>query len=139
MSLALLVVMVVVGVSGVVLIVHLTGGSVHARLADEAAARARFAVDFPEPEVTAAFLTADGEAAFLALADGRVGIVQAIGSKFLTRIVAARDLAEAPRVEDAAVTLHLRDFTWPGGVFTLAGADEARAVEALLLALRDRA
>lgn len=139
MSLGLLVAMVVVGVSGVVLIVHLTGGGAPARLAGEAAARERFAFDFPDPGVRSVHLTRAGEAAFLALEDGRVGIVQAVGGKFLTRLVAASDLAGAPRATDSTLALRLRDFTWPGGVFTFDGSSEARAVEALFLAMRGRA
>lgn len=134
MSLGLLVVMVVVGVSGVVLIVHLTGGSKRARLADEAAARARFGVDYPDCGVTAIHLTKEGDAAFLALDDGRIGIVAAIGDRFLTRLVAMHDLAGAPCVSGAMLSLPLRDFTWPGGTFTFAGEDEAQAVEALIAA-----
>lgn len=139
MSLGLLVAMVVVGVSGVVLLVHLTGGSAPARLAGEAAARERFAFDFPDLGVRSVHLTRAGDAAFLALEDGRVGIVQAIGGKFLTRLVAAGDLAGPPRSTDSTLALRLKDFTWPGGIFTFDGSNETRAVEALLLALRGRA
>lgn len=139
MGLELLVAMVVVGVSGVVLIVHLTGGSRRARLDDAAAARARFAVDFPDPGIMAVHLTKDGDAAFLALDDRRVGIVAAIGDRFLTRMVGTSDLADEPRVAGAVLTLHLRDFTWKGGSFTFAGEAEARAVQQLLAALRGRA
>ena len=139
MDLTLLVAMVVVGVSGVVLIVHLTGGSRRARLDGEAAARARFGVDFPDLGVETVHLTAAADAAFLALGDGRVGIVQAIGDKFLTRVVAARDLAGAPRVTGATLTLRLKDFTWKGGAFTFADEETAGAVGRLLAALRARA
>lgn len=132
MSLGLLVVMVVVGVSGVVLIVHLTGGSRRARLADEAAARARFGVDHPDLAIVAVHLTKEGDAAFLALDDGHVGIVAAIGDRFLTRLVRAPDLAAPPRVAGAVLLLRFRDFTWPGGSFTFDREDEARAVAALL-------
>ncbi|RIK86898.1 MAG: hypothetical protein DCC69_06290 [Hyphomicrobiales bacterium] len=138
MSLTLLVVMVVVGVAGVVVAVHLTGGSVRARLADADAARSRFAVDFPDLDIARVHLTADGDAAFLALGDGRVGIVKAVGDRFLTRAVAGADLSGAPRATDSTLVLRLRDFTWPGGVFTFAGPDEARAVERLLAALHAR-
>ncbi|MCO5158223.1 MAG: hypothetical protein M9945_15985 [Aquamicrobium sp.] len=134
MSLGLLVAMVVIGVSGVVLLVHLTGGSRRARLADEAAARARFGVDYPDPAIVAVHLTQDGDAAFLALDDGRVGIVAAVGDRFLTRLVGAADLAGAPRVAGATLMLRLRDFTWPGGAFTFAAEGEARAVAALFAA-----
>lgn len=136
MSLALLAVMVVFGVSGVVLLVHLTGGSKPALLADEAAAQARFATDYPDIPVRSVHLTAAREAAFLALGDGRVGIVKAVGGKFLTRVVSARDLAGAPRTNGTTILLRIRDFTWPGGVFTFAVDGEARTVEAMLSALR---
>ncbi|HRP78458.1 MAG TPA: hypothetical protein PL183_05060 [Aquamicrobium sp.] len=136
MSLTLLVAMVVAGVSGVVLVVHLTGGSRRARLEDEAAARARFGLDFPDLAVEAVHLTAAADAAFLALGDGRVGIVQAIGDRFLTRVVAARDLAGAPQVTGATLRLRLKDFTWKGGAFTFADEEAADAVGRLLAALR---
>lgn len=138
MSLGLLVTMVVIGVSSVVLIVHLTGGSRRARLDGEAAARARFAIDFPEAVVAAVHLTRDGDAAFLALEDGRAGIVAAIGDRFLTRVVGAGDMADEPRASGAVLTLRLRDFTWKGGAFTFAGESEARAVRDLLAARRGR-
>ena len=134
MSLGLLAVMVVIGVSGVVLLVHLTGGSRRARLEGELAARTRFGVDHPDLAIVAAYLTQDGDAAFLALEDGRVGIVAAAGDRFLTRLVGAPDLAGTPRVTGATLMLRLRDFTWPGGAFTFAGEGEARAVAALFAA-----
>lgn len=136
MSLALLAVMVVVGVSGVVLLVHLTGGSKPARLAGEAAALARFAADYPDLDVRSVHLTAGRDAAFLALGDGRVGIVQAVGGKFLTRVVSGSDLAGAPRASGATIMLRIRDLTWPGGIFTFAADGDARTVEAMLAALR---
>lgn len=136
MSLTLLVVMVVAGVGGVVLAVHLSGGSVAARLADEEAALARFFIDYPDAGVRAVRLTRDGKTAFLALADGRVGIVQAVGDKFLTRVIAGPDLAGAPVAEGATLELRLRDFTWPGGTFVFAGEREARAAAAMLDGLR---
>lgn len=139
MNLAMLAAMVVAGVGAVVLAVHLSGGSVAARLADPAAARARFAIDFPDLAIGAVHLTLDGGGAFLALGDGRVGIVKAVGDRFLTRVVSGPDLADAPRLRDSTLVLGLRDFTWPGGTFTFAGPDEARAVERLLAALPARA
>ena len=139
MSLGLLAVMVVFGVSGVVLLVHLTGGSRRARLEDEAVAQARFAIDYPDLAIVAAYLTQDGDAAFLALKDGRAGIVAAVGDRFLTRVAGAHDLVGAPRITGPVLTLRLRDFTWPGGAFTFAGEDEARTVAALFAAPGQRA
>lgn len=136
MGLVLLAVMVVAGVTGVVLAVHLSGGSAPARLDGAEAARRRFAVDFPDLEPGRIHVTATGDAALLALGDGRAGIVRAVGGKFLTRVVAGPDLAGEPQAEGATVRLRLRDVTWPGGDFTFDGADEAGAAARLLAALR---
>lgn len=84
--------------------------------------------------MSAVHLTRSRDAAFLALSDGRVGVVQAVGRNFLTRALAPGDLAGAPRAADAAVLVRFRDFTWPGGIFAFADAEEARAVAALLSA-----
>src|SRR5690606_4597471 len=97
MSLTLLVVIVVVGIAAVVLAVHLTGGSARAVLKDTEAAVRRFQDDFPGSRIDRVLLTADGSAAFLHIVPDRIGIVQAVGGKFLTRMVSAVDLACRPR------------------------------------------
>lgn len=135
MDLTLLVVLVVVGIVAVVLAVHLTGGSKRAVLADADAARARFREDFPDLRIDKVLLTADGSAALLSLAGG-VGIVQAVGGKFLTRLVSAKDLAGQPRADGATIALRFHDFTWPGGGFTFASADDAKEAERMFVALR---
>jgi hypothetical protein len=134
MSLPILVAMVVVGITAAVLAVHLTGGSVKARLAGPDQARGRFAEDFPDEAVSAVHITSDAGTAFLELAQGRVGIVQVLGDKFLTRIVAPKDIA---RINGAGstVSIDLNDFTWGGGIFSF--ADEAIA-GAVLRALDTR-
>lgn len=131
MSLTLLAIMVPVGIGLITLAVHLTGGSRRAALADTAAAGTRFARDHPDLAVDAAFLTADGYTAFLALRDGRIGVVQSIGSKFLTRVVAASDIAAAPVSDGNRLTLHFRDVTWRGGVYVFSDPATASAVASL--------
>ena len=133
MSLPVLVVLVVVGISAIVLAVHLTGGTRNAVLADEAAARARFALDHPREHPTAVRLTKAREAAFLELDRGRIGIVQSFGDRFLTRIVTAADVERADRPAPDQIVLAFRDFTWRGGRFDLASADDAgRIAEGLM-------
>lgn len=138
MSLAVLVVIVAVGIAAVVAAVHLTGGSAPARLAGEDAAVERFGRDFPDAAVRSVLLTRDADAAFLALADGRVGLVRVFGGKFLTRIVGAGDLDGTPHANGARLALRLRDFTSPGGVFTFAQAGQAGAAADLFAALLAR-
>lgn len=135
MSLTLLVIIVAVGIALVVMAVHVTGGSARAVLDGDSAMR-RFADDFPELRIRAVRITHDCHTAFLQLEDDRVGIVQAVGGKFLTRIVAAGDLAGVPRATDTAIAVRFRDLTWPGGRFNFANAEEARAVQTMFAALR---
>jgi hypothetical protein len=139
MSLTLLVIIVVAGIAAVVIAVHMTGGSARATLDGEEAARLRFADDFPEVAPASVWLTRDGSSAIIGLQDGRVGIVHALGGKFLTRLVTADDLVGTPRASEGAVTLRLRDLTWHGGTLIFDDMEQARAVEATFAALRKAA
>lgn len=139
MSLTLLVVMVVAGITAIVVAVHLTGGTRTAALEDAEAARRRFADDFAEIPVRQAWLTEDRRTAFMALEDGRIGLVAALGDRFLTRIVGSADRAGQPAVDGRTVKLRLDDFTWRGGSFTFRSEEEARAVAALFADPRQRA
>lgn len=132
MSLPLLVAMVVVGISAIVLAVHLTGGTRRARLANAEEAVSRFADDFPEHAPGAVRLTTAGSAAFLDLTGGRTGLVQSFGDRFLTRIVSPADVIACRRIGDATVSLRLADFTLSGGIYEFADAADAAAVAARL-------
>lgn len=139
MSLVVLAAFVVAGIGLVVAAVHLTGGSSVATLADDAAARTRFAQDFPDLRASEVYLSQDRRSAFLGLGDGRVGVVQAVGGKFLTRIATAGSVACKPRAKGTQVTIRFRDFTWPGGTFTFERNEDASAVEAMFAGMRSRA
>lgn len=127
-SLPVLVVMVVVGISMAVAAVHFTGGSRTAGLADARQALDRFVVDFPDLNPRAIQLTENGNTAFLELADGRTGIVHAIGDRFLTRVVTPAEIELAGLDDSKVLTLRLKDFTWRGGRFAFADAAAALAV-----------
>lgn len=135
MSLPILVAMVVIGITAAVLAVHLTGGSVKARLAGPDQARNRFAEDSPDEPVLAVRLTSDAETAFLELGDERMGIVQVFGDKFLTRIVSHKDVARIDAPGPAVVSIRLRDFTWGGGEFSF---DDEETASAVMRALKPR-
>ncbi|WP_246675377.1 hypothetical protein [Mesorhizobium sp. B2-3-4] len=124
----MLVAIVVLGIALSVAAVHFTGGSRKARLADAQQARERFAQDYPDEDATAVRLTSDGQAAFLELGRGRLGIVQAIGDCFLTRVVTSGDVAALTLETATAITLRIGDFTWKGGRFTFTDAADTRAV-----------
>lgn len=126
-SLPLLVAMVVVGVSLVVALVHLTGGTVTATLDGDEAVRERFLVDFPDERPVRTFVDASRQNGFLLLQGGRVGIVHAIGDRFLTRIVAAEDMLEirAESRTPPVLSFHFNDFTWPRATVEFADMDSA--------------
>lgn len=130
-SLPVLVVMVVVGISMAVAAVHFTGGSRTTRLADAAQALDRFGEDFPDLKSGTVRLTESGDTAFIELADGHIGIVHAIGDRFLTRIVTRAEI-ELATLDGAVLTLRLKDFTWRRGRFAFADAAAAKAVFAVL-------
>lgn len=138
MPLPLLVVIVVVGIAAVVIAVHLTGGSRVSVLRDEAAARERFALDYPGIGVERVWLTADATAAVIETSDGRVGLVKALGGRFLTRLIGSADLAGPPRATGSRLALRLRDFTWPGAVFEFAQPEHALSVEAIFARQRSQ-
>lgn len=120
MSLPLLVAIVVIGISVGVLAVHFTGGSKIATLADDGHAARLLLADFPNERPGQAHLTQDLQSAFMQLPGGRVGIVQAFGDGFFTRIITAGDIASL-RVRDPAIlSIRFRDFTWTGGNFHFA-------------------
>ena len=132
MSLPLLVAMVVAGIGAIVAAIHLTGGTRRVRLGDAEHAAGRFREDFPEEQVGEVRLTAPGDAAFLDLAGGRLGLVQSFGDRFLTRIVTPADIIGCRRIGEGAVSMRLADFTLTGGIYTFADPRDADAVAARL-------
>ena len=132
MSLPLLVAMVVAGIGAIVAAIHFTGGTRRVRLGDAEHAAGRFREDFPEEQVSDVRLTASGDAAFLELAGGRLGLVQSFGDRFLTRIVAPADIIGCRRIGERAVSMRLADFTLTGGIYTFADPRDADAVAAWL-------
>jgi hypothetical protein len=138
LSLPLLVIIVTVGIAATVLAVHLTGGSRRAKLSDIEQALNAFEADFPDLKAGDPVMTANGESAFLALADGRTGIVQSFGDGFFTRVVSPADIAEVRLREPAIVSIRFKDFTWTGGHFAFADPATAKATAARLGLAIDR-
>ncbi|MBX3578052.1 MAG: hypothetical protein KF723_12640 [Rhizobiaceae bacterium] len=138
MSLPLLAAIVVLGIAATVIAVHLTGGSHRATLSGFDQALGAFRTDFPDIEVGNAVMTANGESAFLDLADGRTGIVQSFGDGFFTRVVSPADIAEIRLREPAIVSIRFRDFTWTGGHFAFADPVTAKTTAARLGFRADR-
>ena len=124
MPLWLLGLLVAGGISLIVYLVHASGGSRNAAFSGEAAALSRWAEDFPGPLPKTVVLSADCETAVLDF-DGFTGLVTAVGDCFLTRQLHPADIKFA-RADGALLELCLRDFTFSGGRWRFASAEEAQ-------------
>ncbi|MCI5073779.1 hypothetical protein [Oricola sp.] len=132
MPLPVLVAVVASGIAVIVLVVHLTGGSRVAEIADERAALERFAIDYPDVDVTRCILSQDRCDAVLELDDGHVGLVHAIGSKYLTRFVNRGEMSATTSSSEAgAVELNTGDITWPRARLHFADDETAVTVAGL--------
>lgn len=139
MPLPVLIAVVSVGIGLVVLVVHLTGGSRIAEIANENAALERFRIDFPEVEVTRCIISRDRRDAVLCLTDGHVGLVHAVGSKFLTRFVNRGEMAaSASAAEEGVVDLNTGDITWPRAHMHFADNETAQTVADMFASTLDK-
>jgi hypothetical protein len=138
MTFPVLVALVVVGITLVVVAVHLTGGSKVATIAGDDHARRLLREDFPDEVPDKVAITTDRMSAFLGLPGGRTGIVQSFGDGYFTRIAAPKDVAAVTLRPPRTVSIRFRDFTWTGGHFTFADESAARAVAAALGAVGHR-
>lgn len=127
LSLPVLLSLVVFGIGMIVLLIHLTGGTTTASLDGEAQAATRFADDFPGLPPRAIILTEDRHAAFLDLGDGKAGLVQAVGDRFLTRILDKHHV-RAFTGADGSLSLILPDMTFRGGQWRFGSPNAAKSV-----------
>ena len=139
LPLPVLVAIVTVGIALIVLVVHLTGGSRPALIDGEEMAGTRFSVDYPEAVVQRCIVSSDRRDAVLELADGHVGLVHAIGSKYLTRLVNRGEMAaSANRTEPGVVDLDTGDITWPRARLHFADDQLAETVAGMFASSVDR-
>ncbi len=129
MTLPLLLLLVVIGVSLVVGAVHLAGGSKISALDDENSALERFSVDFPEFVSTKIVLASDHNVAVLINdRSDNAGLVVVMGAHSLTRILDANFLNSVTR-SDKGLVLGLADMTLPVVDIVLSNEDEILEVE----------
>ena len=100
--LPMLLVLVLVGMSLIVGLTHLLGGSVGVQLT-EAAIRSRLAHDLPDSTVTDIALSSDRRSALVELEDGTVAAVLVLGDALVSRRLPAR-----PQLTETAAGLRLR-------------------------------
>jgi len=116
--------LVVVGIGGIVLLIHLLGWSATRVLADEAEVAAMLIGDFPEVSVKRVALGDDGASALVETAEG-LGLVRAMGVGWLTRLLGAG--AASAQVEGDEVHVYMADFGAPEVSIRLADAESRAA------------
>lgn len=114
MPLPVLLALVVGGISGIALLLHLTGRSRLAVLDPETAAAA-WTRENPGDEVIEATVSADGHAALILTPQGK-GLVWAVGADTTARPLRDFDLMETPQ----GLTVLFHDFTAPRAKIRLA-------------------
>lgn len=117
MSLTVLVIVVFCGISLVVAVVHMSGGSVRATIESEPAAIRRLADDYEEESVRDVHITRDRHSAILLLDSGMIGIVHSVGDMLLTRCLWPSEIGRIDRPAETQIVLGLKDISWPGGTF----------------------
>ena len=138
MPLDILVILVVVGISGVVLLAWWLGWSRPATLSSTEEAKAEFLRDYPGATVGDVILTSDGAAALLRLSENSTGLIFSFGDRFVTRqltaqIVRAIDVQAGPKL--TTVVLKLADFSAPEVSMTFASENFDPVVQPVLDAL----
>ncbi len=113
--------MVVFGIAGIALALHLLGLTSPLRLTSEEAARAAWLREFPDDEITSISLASSGRAALVQLSTSALGLVHTMGADTM-----AHPLSGAIWHETAqGVRLTLPDFAAPR--FDIALTPEERA------------
>ncbi|MEL7465791.1 MAG: hypothetical protein AAFN79_17105 [Pseudomonadota bacterium] len=126
MPLQLLGALVIFGIGGVVLLVHFLRLSKRRAFADESAARAALAHDYPDAEIAAVLLADDGRGAVFSTAGG-AAVTTSFGDGWFIRALGPGDVR---RLRERGARLHvsLDDFGAPS--ISLPFADPARRAAA---------
>lgn len=108
MPLSLLLPMVILGIAGIALLLHLLGLSRPALIASEAAARAAWLREFPEDTPTRVTLSHDNHAALIDTVQGH-GIVWPMGADTTARYLTGAEVTRTP----TGLNIDLPDYTAP--------------------------
>jgi hypothetical protein len=100
---------------------------------DAGAAIVAFGKAYPALPIRDVVLTADRETAFLRLADGRVGFVQAVGRHLLARLLAGGSVRAHESADERTLRVDFRDATVQRDRFTFASATDAAEVSLWLV------
>ncbi|MCB1456706.1 MAG: hypothetical protein KDJ48_07960 [Nitratireductor sp.] len=120
MPLTILVPMILIGLALVAIAMRLLGLSKQASISAIGEAISVLRTDYPDALVEEAILASNGKAAILKLEDGSAGLVEAMGDRFITRILAQKDVRQVERKGECDLVLRLADFTLPRLTLTFA-------------------
>lgn len=122
MPLEILAPLVVVGIAGLVWLVHLLGWTKQPAFASADDAREAFLADYPDERPKVEVLADDARAALFLCGDG-VGFAENFGDGRVTRLFRAGDLAAVTEAGDS-LRIATEDFSAPSFEFTLADPDQ---------------
>ncbi len=109
MTLWVTLIIVVVGISGIVALVHFTGGSARVRLESKAEVLEMWNNQFPDRPALSALLEPSGFAALIDLENNGTGLLWAMGDEVVGRVLISGMLAERGNV----LRVDLPDITAP--------------------------
>lgn len=131
--------MVVVGIALTALAVKMSGLSKTAKISNAKHAEEILRRDFADlPKVTDGLVTDDGSAAFLP-AYTSVGLVEAFGDRFITRILRAGDIRSVSEGSGTELQVEFGEFTHPIGRYVFKTAKAANTVADMLKQLQQGA
>ncbi|MBL4726453.1 MAG: hypothetical protein JKY83_07240 [Rhizobiaceae bacterium] len=128
--------LVICGISLTVLAVYFSGISKLAKLADGAEAKTEFLLDYADARIKSSILTTDKSAGFMILDQKTtVGLVEAMGSGFLTRLLSVGDIAGL-ELTDGKLNVRYNDFTHKRRSYTVENPKDAATIHDALTALK---
>ena len=136
MSLWVTFIIVIVGISGIVALVHFTGGSARVRLESKADVLKMWANEFPDQPATGALLEPSGFAALIDLENNGTGLLWAMGDEAVGRVLEAGTFKQHENV----LRVELSDMTAPHVDIEISDKMVRRIwAETLKTALKERA
>ncbi len=109
MSLWITLIIVVVGIAGIIALVHFTGGSARVRLESKAEVLEMWNSEFPDHPALGALLEPSGFAALIDLGDNGTGLLWAMGNKAAGRVLTTGSLKQ----DGVILRVRLPDITAP--------------------------
>ncbi|MFK5977333.1 MAG: hypothetical protein QM488_00405 [Rhizobiaceae bacterium] len=128
--------LVICGITFMVLVVYLSGISIPAKLTNEAEADTAFLLDYADARIENTILTGDKSAGFLLLnSKNTVGLVEAMGSEFLTRLLSKGDIIGL-ELSGHRLNVRYNDFTHKRHSYEIESSNDANMIHDALIELK---